>query len=108
MSSQPIPVWLLAPVAHEHRPPVRSKAMLLPFGELDPVDFERLCVALAREDGEPEACRLYGTRGQAQEGIDLYARLRNGRYTTYQCKRYENVIDSDIKNAVAEFRKATG
>lgn len=79
--------------------------MLLPFGELDPADFERLCVALAREDGEPEACRLYGTRGQAQEGIDLYARLRNGRYATYQCKRYEKVTDSDIKNSVAEFRK---
>jgi hypothetical protein len=104
MSSEPIPPWLLAPVAREHRPPVRSKAMLLPFGELDPADFERLCVALAREDGEPDACRLYGTRGQAQGGIDLYARLRNGRYATYQCKRYENVIDSDIKNAVVAFR----
>ncbi len=105
MSGQPIPPWLLAPVAREHRPPVRPKAMLLPFSELDPADFERLCVALAREDGEPEACRLYGTRGQAQDGIDLYARLRNGRYATYQCKRYEKVIDSDINNAVAEFRK---
>jgi hypothetical protein len=105
MSSRPIPPWLLAPVAREHRPPVRPKAMLLPFGELDPADFERLCVALAREDGEPEACRLYGTRGQAQDGIDVYARLRNGRYATYQSKRYEKVIDSDIKNAVAEFRK---
>jgi hypothetical protein len=66
MSSRPIPAWLLAPVAREHRSPVRPKAMLLPFGELDPADFERLCVALAREDGEPEACRLYGARGQAQ------------------------------------------
>jgi hypothetical protein len=105
MLSGPIPPWLFAPVAREHRPPVRSKAKLLPFGELDPADFERLCVALAREDGEPEACRLYGTRGQAQDGIDLYARLRNGRYATYQCKRYEKVIASDIKNAVAEFRR---
>jgi hypothetical protein len=105
MSSRPLPPWLLAPVAREHRPPVRTKALLLPFGELDPPDFERLCVALGREDGEPEACRLYGTRGQAQHGIDLYARLRNGRYATYQCKRYGNIIDSDIKNAVAEFRE---
>lgn len=55
----------------------------------------RLCVALAREDGEPEVCRLYDTRGEAQHGIDLYARLRNGRcYATYPCKRYEKVIHS--------------
>jgi hypothetical protein len=83
MSSLPFPPWLLAPVAREHRPTVRSRAMLLPFGELDPADFERLCVALAREDGEPDGCRLYGTRGQTQGGIDLCARLRNGRYATY-------------------------
>lgn len=105
VSSRPIPPWLLAPVAREHRPPVRPQATLLPVGELDPADFERLCLALAREDGEPEACRLYGTRGQAQDGIDLYARLRNGRYATYQCKRYEKVIGSDIRNAVAAFRE---
>jgi len=105
MSSTPLPAWLLAPVAREHRPPVRPKAMLLPFAELDPPDFERLCVALAREDGEPENCRLYGTPGQAQDGIDVYARLRDGRYATYQCKRYQEVKDSDIKTAVTVFGK---
>lgn len=62
-------------------------------------------MALAWEDGEPEACRLYGTHGQAQDGIDVYARLRNGRYATYQCKRYAKVIDSDIRKAVAAFRE---
>src|SRR5262249_9786378 len=101
---EPIPARLLAPVTREHRPPVRPMAQLLPFAELDPVDFERMCVALAREDGEPEACRLYGVRGQAQEGIDIYARLRGGQYATYQCKRYQKVVDSDIRNAVAEFQ----
>jgi hypothetical protein len=48
---------------------------------------------------------MYGKRGQAQKGIDLYARLSNGRYATYQCKRYEEVLDSDIRNAVAKFRE---
>jgi transposase InsO family protein len=51
------------------------------------------------------SCRLYGTRGQAQGGIDLYARLGTGHYATYQCKRYEKVIDSDLENAVAKFRE---
>lgn len=105
MLGQSIPPWLLSPVAREQRPPVRPKAQLLPFGELDPSEFERLCLALAREDGDPDACRLYGERGQAQKGIDLYARLRNGSYATYQCKRYEKVLDSDIRNAVAKFRE---
>jgi hypothetical protein len=100
-----IPPWLLAPVACEHRPPVRTSARLLPFGELDPADFERLCVALAMEDGEPERCRLYGTPGQAQGGIDLYARLPSGRYATYQCKRYKKLVPSNIRAAVNAFRR---
>lgn len=101
---EPLPAWLLAPVAREHRPPVRTQAQLLPLGELDPADFERLCVALAQEEGDPEACRLYGVRGQAQGGIDLFARLPNGRYVTYQCKRYKTVRESDISVAVDMFR----
>lgn len=99
----PLPPWLLAPVSREHRPPVQTKAQILPFGELDPLDFERLCVVLASEDGDPEVCRLYGTPGQAQDGIDVFARLTNGRYATYQCKRYRKVRVSDIDAAVHAF-----
>lgn len=58
---------------------------------------------LARLEAEVEDARPYGTRGQAQSGIDLYARLYDDSYSTYQCKRYEEVGASDLKTAVDKF-----
>ena len=86
-------------------PPVTTTAQVLPFDQLLWEDFERLCVRLARSEGElVERVGLYGTRGQRQEGIDLYARLAGGAsYVTYQCKRYERLGAGDIGTAVDRF-----
>ncbi|MBN1208761.1 MAG: NACHT domain-containing protein [Myxococcaceae bacterium] len=47
---------------------------------------------------------LYGTAGQGQEGIDLYARLANpAGYRVYQCKKVNELMPSDIKKAVKRF-----
>jgi tetratricopeptide (TPR) repeat protein len=100
----PIPRWLLEPVSRTHRPPARSRLPLLPFDELDPWIFERLCVAVALDEGPLESCRIYGTPGQHQDGIDLYGRLPSGRYVTYQCKRYRSLTAAVIRKAVAAFR----
>lgn len=86
-------------------PPVETAHPVLPTGELTPTNFERLCLRLASLEGSPYRSRRYGVPGQKQYGIDIYSRLPSGRYATYQCKRYERVVTSDLKDSVDEFLK---
>jgi hypothetical protein len=60
---------------------------------------------LADEESEVEDCRFYGVPGDDQEGIDIFARLSDGRYRVYQCKRVQNLQPHDISEAVDEFIK---
>lgn len=76
---------------------------MLPFGWLEWENFERLCLRLARYSGTPDHVQPFGTRGQAQAGIDLYARNADATYTVYQCKRYAKLGPADIRAAVTRF-----
>ena len=99
------PAWLLDPPDGElPAPPATTRAQTLPFAELTPLDFERLCLRLARHRGDPEHWQLYGTRGQRQGGIDIYVR-RTGRdgYDVWQCKRHVSFGPSGIRSAVSAF-----
>jgi hypothetical protein len=49
----------------------------------------------------------YGRPGQAQQGIDLYARMANGKYEVWQAKRYDSIAPSDVKAIVGKFRAGT-
>jgi len=84
-------------------PPTVSREQVLPLGSLSWENFERLCFRLAHRGGDVENARIYGERGQAQEGIDLYVRRATGDYATWQCKRYQEIKATDIKNAVMKF-----
>jgi hypothetical protein len=81
----PLPAWLCTPSLTVPPPPTVTRAPLLPTDDLDWPDFERLCLRLlAAEVGGPDLsssslkgtgiARLYGTPGQAQGGIDVFAR----------------------------------
>lgn len=83
--------------------PAVTREQVLPLGSLSWENFERLCFRLAHRGGDVEDVRIYGEHGQAQEGIDLYVRRASGDYATWQCKRYQEVTTSDIKNAVTKF-----
>jgi hypothetical protein len=101
-----VPIYLELPPNAVSLPPVRTKAQALPCHELLWENFERLCVRLACLDGDIDHCRLYGTRGQKQHGIDLYARGKSSdKYRAYQCKRYERFTSADITDAVKRFRE---
>jgi hypothetical protein len=77
---------------------------LLPLSSLLPKDFERLCFRLTRLSADVEACRFYGVHGQAQQGIDLYARRRDGSHMVVQCKRSSDDFRPDeITGAVTAF-----
>ena len=100
---QEIPTWLAQPPNTTVPPPAVTRLQKLPLGALTWENFERLCLRLARLDSMVECCQLYGTRGQDQQGIDIFARA-NASYFVYQCKRVEKFSASDVVKAVDRFR----
>ncbi|WP_434348710.1 hypothetical protein ACN6A1_15910 [Myxococcus virescens] len=84
-------------------PPTVTREQTLPFGSLAWENFERLCFRLAHRSGDVEDGRIYGERGQAQEGIDLYVRRATGDYETWQCKRYQHITVAELESAVTKF-----
>lgn len=85
--------------------PVSTVSQVLPFGELTWENFERLCHRLASQDSEVEHSARYGRSGQAQQGIDIFARKKNGKYDTWQAKRYASYSPSNLRDAVSAFLK---
>ena len=83
------------PDAVPSTPPVATRAQSLPFGELTWENFERLCHRMAALQGNVEHCARYGLQGEAQEGIDIYARQADGRYTCVQAKRHRGLYRSN-------------
>jgi len=96
--------WLSASSQSVTSEPVLTKPPKLPLRELHWDDFERLCLRIARREATVEYCQLYGTPGQDQKGIDLYARKASSlKYTVYQCKRIRNFGPAGINKAIEEF-----
>jgi len=99
-----VPAWLETPPLISIKPPIDTRKQELPFDELAWEAFEKLCLRLARLESNIQHCQLYGTRGQGQEGIDLYAREKHtGVYSVYQCKREKNFGPAKIADAVGKF-----
>jgi hypothetical protein len=88
-------------------PPVITRVQVLPFGELTWENFERLCYRFAGRTERVEYVARYGRSGQAQQGIDLFARLANGKYEVWQAKRYEAITARQVKAIVDAFRAGT-
>ena len=83
--------------------PVQTVSSDLPFGGLTWENFERLCQRLASLEDDVDHAERYGRPGQAQGGIDIYARKKNGRYDCWQAKRYARFMPRDLDDAVATF-----
>jgi hypothetical protein len=99
-----LPAYFDIPPKAACKPPVVTNAQELPFGELAWEDFERLCLRLARLEANVTHCQMYGTRGQKQKGIDLYAVDGTSlKYRVYQCKRENDFTARKIKKAVTTF-----
>jgi hypothetical protein len=114
-------------------PPVETRHQVLPFDCLAWENFERFCLRLAigrgevvhsadhggdvPADGRRSArdaldARLYGVRGQDQQGIDLYVRLAEipdgspeRRYLCLQSRRIAKLTAAKLKKAVSDFLK---
>ena len=85
--------------------PVEPRVHVLPIGEVSWCDFERLVFRLARKDPDVVYCAPYGRPGQAQDGIDVYARLASGEHICWQARNRKHVSASDIEEAVDDFLK---
>lgn len=95
---------ITSPASHvPHFVPVQTVAQTLPFGDLRWENFEKLCYRLAGKDADVESHSLYGRAGQAQQGIDIFARKRNGRYNTWQAKCYQKYSKRDLIMACSTF-----
>ena len=84
-------------------PPVQTRILELPFDQLSWKNFERLLFRWARKNSDVEYCALYGRHGQAQDGIDVYARLSGGEHICWQARNRQHVGASDIEKAVDDF-----
>ena len=86
-------------------PPVQTRSPELPFDQLSWKDFERLVFRWARKNFGEVHCALYGRPGQAQDGIDVYARLSGGGHICWQARNRQDVGASDIEKSVDDFLK---
>lgn len=122
---RPPPSWLsLPPTDNTASLPTDTRPEVLPIAELSWENFERLCLRLLELEAEPihtaiitadtttmPVAGLYGERGQAQSGIDVYARdpLPLGGtapqrcYTTLQARRVERPTAGDMRNSIRDF-----
>lgn len=84
-------------------PPIETRMQYLPMGDLSWENFERLCFRLAGQQNDIEHCARYGVQGEAQEGIDIFARLPGSRYSCWQAKRHRNFGAAKLRDAVSLF-----
>lgn len=93
-------------------PPVQPKPALLPVGELTPENAERLFTRMLETEAHIEHATLYGLPGQAQAGIDVYARTTPsldasttpGRsFVALQSRRVQSLTAASITSAVTDF-----
>src|SRR5262249_60568554 len=92
-------------------PPIDARAQVLPIGDLDWPDAERLFLRLLHTVQPVQYAKLFGVPGQAQAGIDAYARLpleltdsgTGGRdYITLQSRRGKSLTARRVKKGGGE------
>lgn len=105
----PIPSRLeTPPTGQSFLPPSETRLQTLPFGELTWENFERICLRLIRRDAAVDHAQIYGTAGQDQQGIDIFAQERSSnKHRVYQCKRENDFGPSKIQSAVKKFEAGT-
>ncbi|MCA1773751.1 MAG: NACHT domain-containing protein, partial [Halomonas sp.] len=102
------PAWLKSPPdGNFPSPPVDPNAQSLPFSELTWENFERLILRVVRREATTSECWAYGTKGQAQHGLDILAAQQGepDKFACYQCKRVEKFTAHDIKKSIDVFLK---
>lgn len=101
-----VPTWIdCPPDGNVPNLPVNTRAQGLPFNDLTWQNFERLILRLVRRESTVLDCEIYGTPGQAQDGIDVLAtpEAEPTKRICYQCKKVVGFDPADIRTAVDTF-----
>ena len=86
------------------KPPVEKKLQKLPFNELRWDDFEKLILAISLKNENIKDPRIYGIKGQKQEGIDIIADWgKTTKKWVCQVKRWKLIRPSNLRNFVKKF-----
>jgi len=83
-------------------PEITGSSHILPFNQLSPDDFERMCVWLVRREGFQSVEHL-GAAG-SEQGRDITAR-REGKSWAFQCKRVQRFSYADAKKEIDKLPK---
>jgi len=84
------------------KPTLTATAHRLPFQELSPLDFERLCLWLVRREGFERAEHLGESGGEG--GRDVVA-WQDGRRFVFQCKRVQSFGAADARKEIEKLRR---
>lgn len=81
-----------------------NESLSPPFHEMTEYPFQDLCCELFGRQEGIATCEVYGTRGQKQRGIDLWAQCVGGNGSEVgQCKCYKAFSRKEIEKASDEF-----
>jgi tetratricopeptide (TPR) repeat protein len=91
------------------KPNVTKGAHLLPFGELSPLDFERLCLWLVEREGylRPEHLGAAGSE-QGRDVVAYHATGSGEQLWYFQCKRYQTISAATLIKEVEKYNELVG
>jgi len=95
----------LSPITIDIKPPIRYKLQLLPFEDLPWEKFEELCLKLVQIEFPINDCERRGIHGQNQQGIDIFAKHEDQKFSVYQCKKYWSFNVRDLNKAIEIFKQ---
>lgn len=108
-----LPRYLWTPPDQRVDPPIETKQILLPVSQLSWQNAERLFLRLLARIERVHAANMFGVAGQAQDGIDIYARIHSAvspdrsdaarPFVVLQSKRVLNLTPGEIGTAVDAF-----
>jgi len=79
------------------KPPITGTTHILPFDQLSPRDFERLCLSVIEREGY-QRVQHFGDLG-SEQGRDVVAWLasQENKRVVFQCKRVKRFTWADIE-----------
>jgi tetratricopeptide (TPR) repeat protein len=88
------------------KPDVTKGTHLLPYGELSPAEFERLCLWLVERKGylRPEALGVAGNE-QGRDVIAYRATDSGEQLWYFQCKRYQTISAATLTKEVEKYNE---
>lgn len=103
-------IYWQAPSGDFVAPPVVTKPAVLPLAELPWLEVERLFLRLLERVESLTFGKAFGVAGQAQDGIDVYGRVRSPlatdverAYVALQSRRVRDLSVGSVASAVSDF-----